>query len=137
MNYQQLINHRNSLNTFAIRNGVKTVDISEGFAKCELELDSKHFNIINTVHGGALYTLMDSTGGACATSYGFRVTTVSSSVQFLNAVKEPITLYCIARTAKHGKRIIVVNTVVEDIVGKVYAKGVYTFLNLNAPFNQE
>ena len=136
MNYQQLINHRDSLNTFAIENGVKTEDVSEGYAKCTLDLDSKHFNIINTVHGGALYTLMDSTAGACATSYGFRVTTVSSSVQFLNAVKEPIQLICIARTAKQGNRIIVVNTVVEDITGHIYCKGVYTFMNLKAPFNK-
>lgn len=133
--YKQLENYRNALNTFAIKNGVKTIEIREGFARCELHLDSDHFNVINTVHGGALYTLMDSAGGATAASYGYRVTTLNSSVEFLHAVKEPITIYGIGRTVKRGKSIIVVNTAVEDIHGKVYAKGVYTFFNLNTPLD--
>lgn len=133
-NLKQLENYRNSHNNFAIKNGIKTVEISEGYAKCILELNVDHFNVINTVHGGALYTLMDSAGGAAAASYGYRVTTINSSVDFLNAVKGPTTLYGIGRTLKRGKTIIVVNTVIEDYSGKQYAQGVFTFFNLNTPF---
>lgn len=135
MNYNQLINHRNARNSYSILSNIITTEIREGYAKCELNITEDHFNVINVVAGGALFTLMDSAGGATANSYGARVTTLSSSVEFLNAIKEPKKVYGIGRTLKRGKNIIVVDTLVEDDQGKCYAQGTFTYFNLKAPFH--
>lgn len=133
MEYNNLINYRNLQNHFARKAGVKTIDISEGYAECELRVEGDHFNVINTVSGGAIFTLMDAVGGAVATSYGNRVTTLSSSVNFLHAIKEPITLYAVGRTVKHGRQITVVDVRVEDYNGYTFSQGTFTYFNLGQP----
>lgn len=135
MEYDKLINFRNLRNHFAKKAGVETIDIGEGYAECELHVEADHYNVINTVSGGALFTLMDAVGGAAATSYGYRVTTLSSNIFFLHSVKNPITLYAIGRTIKHGRTITVVDVRVEDIVGKTYAQGTITYFNLDKPID--
>ena len=128
--YRTLKNNRNSLNTFAIENKVEVVDIHEGYTTCKLALDTKHFNVVHTVDSGALYTLMDSAGSALASSYGKRVTTVNASVEFLNAVRKPTTIFAVARTVKNGHFLTVVDVDARVESGKIYAKGTFTFYNL-------
>lgn len=137
MDYDNLKSFRNSQNHFANLTGVKTLEIRKGYAKCALELRGEHFNVINSVHGGALYTLMDCTGGAAATSYGNRVTTLSSSEEFLNPVLTPQTLYGIGRVIKHGRNISVIDVRVTDIVGKTFCKGTFTYYNLDKESSEE
>lgn len=133
MNYQQLINYRDHLNHFAKETGVRTVEVREGYARCTLELEARHFNVVHSVHGGALYTLMDSVGGATAASYGYQVTTMSSNVLFLNAVRDKMKLYAVGHAVKHGRKLTVVDVRVCDYEGKIYTQGTFTFYNLDAP----
>lgn len=131
MDYSKLINFRNSKNYFAVSNGVELLEVREGYAKCKLDVTPDHFNVINSVHGGALYTLLDSTGGATAASYGKRVTTLSSNVVFMNAVRKPMTIYGVGRCIKPGRKISVVDVKIVDEKGVCYVQGSFTFFTLD------
>ena len=37
--------------------GIRTVELREGYAKCEIILDERHANPIGSTHGGVLFTL--------------------------------------------------------------------------------
>lgn len=131
MDYEQLKHFRNTRNHFSKFTGIETVEIRKGYSKCMLDLRGEHFNVVNSAHGGALYTLMDTAGGAAATSYGDRVTTLSSSVEFLNPVLEPHRIYGIGRVIKNGRSITVVDVRIVDDEGRNYTKGTFTYYNLD------
>ena len=42
---------------FAAHNGIEIVKISPGKAKSRMQVEEQHLNGVNTVHGGALFTL--------------------------------------------------------------------------------
>ena len=130
MDYNALKNYRNNFNHFAKATGVVLDEVREGYARCELQLKPEHFNVIKSVHGGALYTLMDTTGGATAASYGVPVTTLNSNIVFMNAVREPIKLYGLGRCIKHGRKISVIDVKITDDTGLIYAQGTFTFFTL-------
>lgn len=52
--FQKLVNYR-------------VVEVREGYARVELDLDERHINRNGVLHGGALTTLIDVAGGRCGT----------------------------------------------------------------------
>ena len=73
---------------FIKHTGIKTVELREGYAKGEIVLDERHANPIGSTHGGVLFTLVDTVGGAAATSRGRYVTTVSGNINYLRSGDE-------------------------------------------------
>ena len=81
VDYEKLKQARNM--GFIKHIGVETVELREGYAKGEIVLDERHANPIGSTHGGVLFTLVDTVGGAAATSRGRYVTTVSGNINYL------------------------------------------------------
>ena len=67
VDYEKLKQIRNM--GFIKHTGIKTVELREGYAKGEIVLDERHANPIGSTHGGVLFTLVDTVGGAAATSH--------------------------------------------------------------------
>lgn len=73
---------------FAEHCGIKLVDVSPGSAKAEMMVKKEHLNGVNTVHGGAIFTLADFTFAAAANSYGQVTVAINVSITYMNALTE-------------------------------------------------
>jgi acyl-CoA thioesterase len=90
---------------FATLLGIELLNASNGNAKTKLDITDKHLNAMDTVHGGAIFSLADTTLAAAAHSYGTIVASVAINVNisFLKAAKKG-TLYAEANeTSKNNK----------------------------------
>lgn len=77
IDYVKLMEKRNKDNNYANLLGIRIIDIQEGYAKGEIMIYENHINMINSVHGGCIYSLADTVGGSAAVSRGDVATTIS------------------------------------------------------------
>lgn len=130
MDFEKLKNFRNRQNEFGKTLGIRITDIQEGRAEVVMEISEKMLNPIGSVHGGCLFTIADTAGGAAASSYGYHITTMDSSFYYLRAGLGTTELKATAETIKHGKRTTVVRVLVADQDGVVLAEGTFSFMSL-------
>lgn len=107
--------------------GVVMTEISEGYAKAEIEIGPQHINPIGSVHGGVLFTIADITAGAAATSRGRYMTTMSSNMNFLRPAINCKKLYGETREIKLGKQVCVYEVTITDDAGREIAIATVTF----------
>ena len=72
---------------FAQHVGIQLLDVSEGRAKAKLEITEQHFNGLNIVHGGAIFTLADLVFAAASNSHGTVAMGISVSISYMKAVR--------------------------------------------------
>lgn len=107
--------------------GVVMTEISEGYAKAEIEIGPQHINPIGSVHGGVLFTIADITAGAAATSRGRYMTTMSSNMNFLRPAINCKKLYGETREIKLGKQVCVYQVTITDDAAREIAIATVTF----------
>ena len=112
--YEKIREYRISNNHFAKLLGIEITELREGYAEGCMEFKPELTNPIGAVHGGALYTLIDTIGGSAAASHGDNCTTSTITVQYLRAARSEGKLRCVARELKAGKRICSVQAEVYD-----------------------
>jgi len=108
--------------------GVTFTKVDNGYSHCVLEVDKKLLNPAGIVHGGALYTLVDSGMGAALFSLadeGELFLTVETSVFYFKAVSSG-TLTCESRVVHKGKRIAVIEAKIMN-GEQMVAKAIGTF----------
>lgn len=128
--YEKLIRFLNEQDHFVKDIGIKIEFIREGFARVRMDLEDRHLNANNFVNGGALFTLADFAGVCAASSYGNRITTVTSSVSYLKALPEREAVYAFGRVIKAGKHIIDIDVQIVDEEGNMYMQSSFSFFNL-------
>ncbi|MCI8659227.1 MAG: PaaI family thioesterase [Lachnospiraceae bacterium] len=130
--------YRNENNHFAVLLGIRTLKMNPGYAMGEMELTKQHINAVGSVHGGCIFALADTIGGAAAASHGTQITTISGDFHYLSAAMEGCKrLIAVAREIKYGKRILVYDVEVTDETGRGIAKGVFSYYNLGKPWKEE
>ena len=112
----------------AVTVGFDLVEADEGRTVFTCEPGEHHYNLIGSVHGGLVATLIDSaTGTAVHTTLakGELYGTVNLSVDMLRPVSEKTGLLRTEGTVVHrGRRIAIATAEVKsDADGKVYARG--------------
>ena len=130
MDYEKLMRERNVKNAYARYNGIKVTAMSKGAATAEMSITDNMLNPYHIIHGGCLYTIADVAGGAAATSYGYKVTTVDSSFHYLRAGAGTTKLVATAREIKAGKTLLVFDISVMDQNGTLLAEGIFTYMSL-------
>lgn len=130
MDYEMIRQKRNLGSKFAHHLGIEVVEIGEGYAKAELEVQDYFENMVHSLHGGILYTLADATGGAATTSHGKPMTTVNCDFHYLRAGINVKKLTAIGKMIKDGKKFGIVEVEVFDEKEVLLAKGTYTFYYL-------
>ena len=128
--FEALKDYRNKM-PIARAMQIVTEEIREGYARSVMEVEGDQKNLIGSVHGGALMTLADITAAAAAWSYGWSATTLSCSMQFLNAAREDRRLIAEGSVEKHGKKTQVVRVVISNEAGKKIAVASLIFFNLD------
>ncbi|MGN0159115.1 MAG: PaaI family thioesterase [Brotaphodocola sp.] len=137
MTCEEILKYRNENNEFASFLGIVTTEMTPGYAKGEMHLTEHHINAVGSVHGGAIFALADTIGGAAAASHGTRITTVSGDFHYLSAAIGSKKLIGVAREIKYGKRIRVYDVEIQDEQDRLIAKGMFSYYNLGTPWTNE
>ncbi len=130
---EKIRKYRDDQNRFAAMLGIVTLEIKEGYARGEMELKPDYDNVVGSVHGGCIFTLADTIGGAAAASGGMKMTTVSSDMHYLSPAIGAEKLTAEAKEIKKGKKISVYDVEISDDKGKRIAKGTFSYYNLGTP----
>jgi len=110
--------------------GIEFVDVAKGWAKMRMPFAEKLTNSSGISHGGALFTLADSTGSMALVSMAAKgevVTTVEMKINFIKpfdggeVVAEANILHC-------GKTTALGDIELKDESGGLIAKGSATFM---------
>ncbi|HNV94318.1 MAG TPA: PaaI family thioesterase [Methanofastidiosum sp.] len=75
---------------FAKSVGIELLEVSLGHAKAKMEIKEIHHNSINTVHGGAIFTLADFTFAVAANSHNKMSVALNVNISFLKAISEGV-----------------------------------------------
>ncbi|MFH0921501.1 MAG: hotdog fold thioesterase [Fibrobacterota bacterium] len=81
----KLLNFFNTRDRFAKANGITLVEIKPGYARAVLKAEERHLNGVDTVQGGALFTLADLAFAAAANSHGTVAVALNVNISFLKA----------------------------------------------------
>ena len=136
--YAALVGYRNSgVNRFAAHVGIVIDEIGPGYAEGHIDIEEHHGNPIGSIHGGCLFALADSVGGAAAVSRKRAVTTINSSISYLNAGLSGKVKKITARAdeVKCGKTTSVYNVVIKDDSGRMLIQSTMTYFKLDVEFN--
>lgn len=72
---------------FAFENGMRLVEVRPGYAVTEMKINERHLNAVNTVQGGAIFTLADYAFAAASNSKGFITLGTNASISFFKSPK--------------------------------------------------
>ena len=131
MDYQKLLEYRNSQNEFAKRNGIYTVEIREGYAEARIDDCTAVTNPLGSVHGGCLYTLADVAAGSAAVSHGRLAVTLTGNMNYLKGGRSPKTLSAKTREIKCGRTTAVYEVTVWQDDAILLAESTFTMFFLN------
>jgi len=111
--------------------GTRTVANRPNWGMATLEIEPRHLNRLDIVHGGVILTLLDHACGAALThgsskELGKAAVTVSLNATFLRAARSG-KLYGIGRCIKRGQSIAFCEAVIEDETGAAIAKASGSF----------
>ena len=111
--------------------GIKPVSLEPDVAVLELPFSEPLITIGDTVHGGAISTLVDTAAMAASWSTetppaNLRGTTVSLNVSFTSAARS-VDLTATARVLRRGKNLCTVDVDVTYPSGELVAKGLVTY----------
>ena len=70
---------------FAALCNIELLEVAPGHAKAKMPLQPHHWNGLQTVHGGAIFTLADFTFAAAANSHGTIAVAINANITFMKA----------------------------------------------------
>lgn len=117
---------------FAKHTGIEILEAKDGCAKGRIVLGEIHGNPIGSIHGGCIFTLVDTIAGTAFVTTGKSCTTLSSNIDFLNAAIESKELIAQATPTRIGNHIAVFEVAVNDDRDVLIAKATVTFYVLKS-----
>lgn len=112
--------------------GLRLTSVEPGHAVIEVHTTPEHFNLLGTVHGGLLCSLVDSAMGiahASTLAEGETFTTVDLQIRFLRAVKIAH-LTARGKVIRRGRTVSFAESDVHDDAGRLIAKASCTCLTI-------
>jgi acyl-CoA thioesterase len=70
---------------FAQLLGIEVIDVQPGYALVEMKIEEKHRNGINTVQGGAIFTLADYAFAVASNADGSTTVAINASISYFKA----------------------------------------------------
>lgn len=105
---------------FAVKNGIEMVEIGAGSATASMHVTREHLNAVDTVHGGALFSLADFAFAMAANSGGQVTVAINVSISYFKAVRSGV-LTARAREVSGGGRIASYTVEIRDEPGDLVA----------------
>ena len=106
---------------FAAHAGIELLSVAPGQAKVKMVLQPIHCNGLNTVHGGAIFTLADFAFAAASNSYGTVAVALNVSITFMKAATTG-TLWAEAREVSRNFKVGTYLVEVKDDQGDLVAQ---------------
>lgn len=110
--------------------GLELVDLKKGWAEMRLSMDRRHKNYFDSMHGGAISSLIDSVVFMALRPYippELVLTTVEMKLNYLRPVNHGA-LRATARIVHWGRRTMLGEADVFNQQGKLVAKGMVTYM---------
>lgn len=130
MEHQKIAQFINDNDQFAKGNGIRLVEIRQGYSRAEMTVEARHLNAVGTLQGGALCTLADLAFAAACNSHGVLAVACQVDVTWFKPVtsgKLTATAEEIARTRKLSTCLVRVTNEQAELValfkGIAYIKG--------------
>ncbi|WP_025209347.1 PaaI family thioesterase [Hippea sp. KM1] len=122
----------NSNDRFAIHNGMRLIEVREGYAVSQMEIDEKHLNAAGVVQGGAIFSLADLAFGAASNSEGILNLSLTANITFVKPASKG-TLRAYAKRISKNRKTSVYQIEVKDeednliatVQGVAYSKEKY------------
>ena len=130
MDYNKLLEYRNTHNAFGKLTNCVVTQISERKATVQHYPDSSSLNPAGSVHGGLLFTIADIAAGSAASTYGMHTTTANSSFYYLRPALNVKYITATAEEIKHGKRLMIFDVKVTDQDDVLLCYGTFTCMSL-------
>lgn len=105
---------------FATVNGAVIDEIGEGYAKCSMELNDTHRNVLGAVMGGAIFTLADFAFAVASNWNKNPQVSLNASISFLGKAKGQ-KLIAEAHKIKEGRKTCYYEVTVSDELGNQVA----------------
>ena len=108
--------------------GITLEDFQEGAVVYSLKISPSHLNVNSGVHGGALFSLLDSVMGATIRSAVHNpIVTVNMNIHYFSPVPEGDTLTGTAAILQQGRSIITAEGLIKASNGTILTKAIGTF----------
>jgi len=105
---------------FAVRSNIELLEVAPGRARAKMTLHPHHWNGLNTVQGGAIFTLADFAFAAASNSHGTVAVAINVNITFMKAVQTG-TLWAEAREASKNFKLGSYVVEVKDDQGELVA----------------
>ena len=117
-------------NPYLQRNHMKFVDAGDNWVEVELEVQHDTLNPLGFAHGGALFSMADSTAGAAAHTDGRAYVTLSSNFTFLRSALLGDTVRAKSHVRRRGQTTCYVDVDLTNQKGELLASGTFTFFHV-------
>ena len=67
--------------------GINLLELREGHARLEMNVEEKHLNFLGIAHGGAIFSLADTALGLASNSYGKDAVALTVNINFTGAAQ--------------------------------------------------
>ena len=85
--------------------GIEIVELEEGRALLQMQTSSRMNNLFGTIHGAAIYSLLDAAFELAVNSHGTVAVALSVNVNYLNAALPGETLQALAQETNLSRKI--------------------------------
>lgn len=117
-------------NPYVSQFGIEILNIRPGYVFARMRAKKELENIYGDLHGGCLYAFADNMAGVAASTYGYYVTTLNGSIQYLKAGRNTEYIYCEVNVIKHGRTITVAQARITDDRKTLINTAEFTYFNL-------
>ena len=131
MDFQKLVEFRNTHNPYAKKEGIVVEEIRLGYARVTKTVLPDDINPAGLAHGGIYFALADTAAGAASASHGYFAVTVNANYNYLRSAKPGDTLIAEGTECKTGKSICVYDVRVTNQDGALIGTGSFTYYLLD------
>ena len=117
--------------------GIKITTAGNGHAEGEIEIQPHHLNPGGALHGGLIFTIMDTIGGFAARTLGVLPTTLSSNINFLRPTRGTKKIRAVADVIKRGRNVSVVRIDIFNDRDVLVASGAGNYSDLTGRVKDE
>jgi acyl-CoA thioesterase len=88
---------------FARLAGIELLSVTPGHAVCQMEIKPHHLNGLQSVHGGAIFTLADFAFAVAGNSHGIPAVAINVNISYLKAATSGVLRAEAAEISLHAK----------------------------------
>ena len=125
----------NETDRFCKTNGMALEVARPGYAEAKMEIVTSVLNGLDTVQGGAIFTLCDLAFAGAANTYGFRCVAMNANISFIRPGTGSY-LKAVATEVNRGRRTGIYRVDVFNDAGKLVANATITGFISEEPFVQ-